>query len=458
MPISHQTHYMLLSDILVQREARQRKEIEVEDLVQSLKRNGLINPIVVERETRVLVAGERRLTAMQQLGWVGTHVKFAEELSPIELQIIEAEENVKRKNLDWADECKAVQKIHLLFCQLDPEWSITETAAELGLTKGNVSLKLKVVNEIDKGNEKVTGANSTREAYNIIKRKESRQGARDLEDLLDANPAHELQVEPQNVAMQIGDTVSGLPGGEGKIIGTTPQLPAPAPDVICTSFLDWAPAYRGKKFNLIHCDFPYGINLFTGAKFTPQQEGSYEDSKDVYFALLECFVQNLDNFCSLSAHLIFWYSREHEDATRSIFRTHAPSFEIVRDPLIWGKTDNAGIAKDMRRDPRHTYENALFSYRGKRMTVTQKSDFYPGPTDRTLHPSAKPIPMLKHFFAMCVDENTEMLDPTCGAGSSLCAADALGALRVFGMDKDAEHAETAQIQLNNQRKLAKATK
>lgn len=456
MPISHQTYAMAIDDIIIQRDSRQRKVIEVEDLVPSIARNGLINPIVVERDTGILVAGERRLTAMKQLGWTETHVRYADDLSSVELQIIEAEENLKRKDLDWADECRAIQKIHQLFISLDAEWGMADTANELGVTIGLISMKLKVVNEIEAGNTKIEEAGGAREAYNIIKRKESRQAARDLEDLLDSNPAHDLQIEPQASSPSATTDASPAVGGSSGPVGA--KSPVKVADVICGSFLDWAPSYSGPKFNLIHCDFPYGVNLFTGAKFTPADAGTYDDSKDVYFALLECFVKNLDNFASLSSHFIFWFSMEHYDATRQMFRNFAPSIEWVRDPLIWGKTDNAGIAKDMRRHPRHTYENALFGYRGKRMTVQQKADFYPGPTDRTLHPSAKPIPMLKHFFSMLVDENTEMLDPTCGAGSSLCAADALGAKRVFGMDLDPEHAKVAQTQLNNQRKLAKATK
>lgn len=454
MTISHQTFKLPLADIVVQRDDRQRKVIEVESLKGSILRNGLINPIVVERKTNVLVAGERRLTAMLQLGWTETHVRYAEDLSPIELQIIEAEENLKRSDLDWMDECKAIQKIHLLFVSLDPEWTMAETAAQLNTTQPMISMKLKVVNELTAGNVKIEEASGAREAYNIIKRKESRQAARDLEDLFGSNPAHDLTVAEVSGTLKEGDVVTGFPDGITRtVVASTLAL-----NVECQSFIDWAPTYAGPKFNFIHCDFPYGINLFTGAKFTPADSGTYEDSKDVYFALLDCFVKNLDNFASLSSHFIFWYSREHEDATRAIFRNFAPSIEWVRDPLIWGKTDNAGIAKDMRRHPRHTYENALFGYRGKRMTVTQKGDFYPGPTDRSLHPSAKPIPMLKHFFEMCVDENTEFLDPTCGAGSSLCAADFMGAKRVFGMDIDPEHAKTAQTQLNNQRKLRSATK
>ncbi len=141
-----------------------------------------------------------------------------------------------------------------------------------------------------------------------------------------------------------------------------------------------------------------------------------------------------------------------------MFRNKAPSIEWVRDPIIWGKSDNAGIIRDARKHPRHVYESCLFGYRGNRNIVKSVGDFYAAPTDRKLHPSAKPEPMLRNFFTMVVDEHTEMLDPTCGAGSSLRAADSLGAKRVFGIELDPEHASISQIALNNARRLRSASK
>ena len=319
MPISNQTYRMAIDEIIVQRDQRQRETIEVEDLKASIAKNGLINPIVVEKDTRILIAGERRLTAMRELGWTETHVRFAEDVSPIDLQILELEENLKRKDLEWHEDCKATARIHALFCEQDREWTMGETANALGISLATVSYKIKISSEIESGNTRIAEATTTRQAQNIIKRKEQRAAAKDLEALLDATPqiAPITERGPESPASSVVSSPLQEP------VHVSP-VPPPA-DVICASFLEWAPLYSGPKFNLVHCDFPYGVNLFTGGKFTPAQEGHYDDSKDVYFALLECFCKNLENFCSLSAHVIFWYSREHEDATRAMFRNFAPS-------------------------------------------------------------------------------------------------------------------------------------
>jgi DNA modification methylase len=52
---------------------------------------------------------------------------------------------------------------------------------------------------------------------------------------------------------------------------------------------------------------------------------------------------------------------------------------------------------------------------------------------------------------MFVDEYTEMLDPTCGSGTALRAAEALGARRVVGIEIDKEFVDRANIALEKSR-------
>jgi DNA modification methylase len=65
--------------------------------------------------------------------------------------------------------------------------------------------------------------------------------------------------------------------------------------------------------------------------------------------------------------------------------------------------------------------------------------------------SVKPEPMLRHFFEMFVDESTIFLDPTCGSGSSLRAAEGLGASHVLGLERNSEFHESASRALRSAR-------
>ena len=82
--------------------------------------------------------------------------------------------------------------------------------------------------------------------------------------------------------------------------------------------------------------------------------------------------------------------------------------------------------------------------REDRLIVKAKSDTYGCHVDRDLHPSTKPEPMLRHFMEMFVDDHTTMLDPTCGSGASLRAAESLGAKHVLGLEINKEFLDPAR--------------
>lgn len=463
MSITNTTSLVPISTIVIQREARQRAKVETEDLERSIKRigkgeknTGLINPIVVSREDMVLKTGERRLTACERLGHDLILVRWAEDLTPAEAQIIELEENIKRSDLDWPDLVRGVARIHALFLSIDPEWTMTETAEECSLSQGTVSVYLRVHAELSQ--PRIAEASTVREAYNVLARKDQRAQGDALEELIGGSASTGL-------GELTGSSFTGFVEGKslvsGQPTGTTVhwQKPALFSGVLNESFLDWLPKYSGPRFNLVHCDFPYGVDLFDG----PQGRGTepsagYRDSKEIYFTLLEALCKNLDRVMSLSGHLMFWYSGKHHDATMQMFRQLAPSLAFSTFPLIWMKSDNAGIASDPTHGPRHVYETCLFASRSKRQIVRVVSDAYSAPTDKRLHPSTKPEPMLRHFMSMLVDETTSLLDPTCGSGASLRAAESLGAKHTLGLEIDKDFADAAEKALTSARILRGANR
>lgn len=438
-----------LETIVINRADRQRREFTTEDLERSLPARGLINPIIVRDlgdGTYELVAGERRLTAAGRVGWTEIPVRFADGLSPLELELIELEENVKRKDLIWQDKLAAIVKLHERYVSEDVDWTRKQTAEAIGLSEGDVSLFMTIAEEA-KARPELLEKPKAREAYNVIQRANSRRSAAAFEELFaDVKKAfgpeatNALDAEAQAEAKADAALVAAAPG-----------------EILGDSFLDWAPSYTGEKFNLIHCDFPYGVELFSKEYGRRGGAKPYEDRKDVYFALLDCLLDNLDRLASHSMHLVFWYSMKYDRETKDLFAQRAPSLDFTTHPFIWNKSDNAGIIGDARRDLRHTYETALIARRGGRQLVQAVSDIYSAPTDRTLHPSTKPEPMLRHLFTALVDEHTRLLDPTAGAGSALRAADSLGAAQVLGLEIDEDYAEAGRAALRNARKLRLAS-
>lgn len=120
------------------------------------------------------------------------------------------------------------------------------------------------------------------------------------------------------------------------------------------------------------------------------------------------------------------------------------------------KSDGAGIIPDPERGPRQIYETCLFGSRGDRKIVRSVANAYHAPTVRERHMSEKPEPMLRHFFGMLIDENTIMLDPTCGSGSAVRAAESLGTKYAVGLERNEQFAELAREALERSRRLRRA--
>lgn len=78
---------------------RRREELgDLEGLAESIRQFGLLHPVVVDDDLH-LIAGERRLRAMEHLGWTEVEVRPIGTLSEAERRQIELEENTRRKDL-----------------------------------------------------------------------------------------------------------------------------------------------------------------------------------------------------------------------------------------------------------------------------------------------------------------------------------------------------------------------
>ena len=465
-----------LKDIWIDRGSRQRKEIHIEDLLESIPRNGVLVPIIVVAEQGPgnqpykLIAGERRYTASRQLDLADIPARLLGDLSPIEQRVVELEENLRRKDLGWQDQCIAMASIHEVLCQQNGEtWNYTKTSENLGYSPTWVQRCCRVAKELHRDN--VRSMESATRAYNFISREDERVAADAVSNLLhSASEAANDALDGASGSNPLDDLLDDPTGpenpGKGAPVAAPVRTARNAPlitpaeqSILQESFLDWAPAYRGEPFNLIHCDFPYGVNVFGGAWSGKKTTSGYDDSADVYVKLIECLCANLDRVMAHSGHLVFWLSGDIkiQAKTLEMFADLAPGLAFCNFPLVWVKSDNVGIVPDPKREPRRIYETALIASREDRLLVKPVSNAIASPTNKEHHPHTKPEPVLKHFLQMFVDSNTRFLDQTCGGGSSLRAAEALGADHVIGLEINDEYVANARRALNHSRVLRKAS-
>ena len=443
-----------LSKIWVEKD-RQRKVLgDLSELKQSMTTHGILNPIVIEENGR-LCAGERRYTCAKQLGWEVIEVRFLKDLSNLELKAIELHENIFREDLTWQEICIAVDQYHKLAQRENGAWSAAKTAATLDLSEGHVSKYLAIATEFT--DNRVNAAASFQTAYQQAQRIKEKREADTMSDLR-ANVDNLFNDEEEKPKAPSSPS-------SANIVLPSPPAPALTPVALAEemiqnkSFIDWWPTYSGRPFQLIHCDFPYGINMQDSEQGgAAQGRPMYDDNPHIYFELLDNLIQSLHRIAADDCTILFWLSNKFRRDTEDRFI--AANCSVLPDPLIWGKSDQRGIVADVQRRPRHTYETCLIVRVGDPKIITPKSDFYHSPTVREpgSHSSEKPEPMLSHFFQMYVDEFTRVLDPTCGSGSAIRAAVGLNAKQALGLEINPEYCEASRERLASAIRKARAAK
>jgi ParB family chromosome partitioning protein len=93
---------------------RIRKNLgDLSSLMESMKRYGLINPILITRDNE-LIAGHRRLESAKRLGWDKVEVRIVnqdDEIAQIEMEI---DENIQRKNLSTDELAEGYMRLERL--------------------------------------------------------------------------------------------------------------------------------------------------------------------------------------------------------------------------------------------------------------------------------------------------------------------------------------------------------
>ncbi|MCB1240330.1 MAG: DNA modification methylase, partial [Tetrasphaera sp.] len=328
-------------------ENRQRQEFDPEamqELITSIEERGLMHPIVLRAGTsgeHVLVAGERRLRAIREIFDLGGKFicdggeysadsltipyTFLGDLSPLEYEEAELDENLKRKDLTWQEHAAAVARLHELRDaqkkQLISEQAeatgtapapyaaqtVADTARELtgrsdGYFQDSVRKELIVSKHLS--NPIIAKAKSADEAFKLLRKEEARQ---------------------RNV--ELAEAV-------GKVFSSG------AHRVLQANCLDWMadPANAG-QFDVILTDPPYGINaqdFGDGAGRLASIEHHYDDSYESWQKLITAWAELSFRAAKPQAHAYVFcdIDRFHElrDAMRAagwyVFRT---PFTIVKD-------------------------------------------------------------------------------------------------------------------------------
>src|SRR6478736_6921227 len=140
---------------------RIREDYDLNDeFLTSIKTYGLIQPIVLNHENK-LIAGGRRTEAHKALGETEIAYVVYETLDETQLRILETEENIQRKDFNWRERVIGVVTVHetakrrAILEQGATDWTQKQTGELLGIAVGNVNNYIKLATLIRAGDKEI---------------------------------------------------------------------------------------------------------------------------------------------------------------------------------------------------------------------------------------------------------------------------------------------------------------
>jgi ParB/RepB/Spo0J family partition protein len=383
---------------------RYRKDMgDLKELASSIREMGQIQPIVITRDTNTLVAGGRRLAACL-LYDLQVKAIYSDTIDPIKLREIELEENIKRKQFTPAEEVLAVQEIHNMkqaqfgvSCSGKPGvgWSLTDTAKLLGKSHVSVMADIKLAEMV----------NQYPELINAKKK----------------NAIAKIATGMERLAATIGrmaeheDHAANNPD-ENRLWAVSQQ-----------DARDFMSAIPDSSVNVLLTDPPYGIDISVTALNASNTTGgasasgfSFADDSEKALSLYAALAIESFRFTTTDAHGFIFVAPEFFWELRATFI--AAGWQAHIKPLIWIKR-SSGQCNAPHAWPSSCYEMILYVRKQASQFIQEgKADWLEcGIVDVKLHPTEKPIALLKALLERVALPYQTLVDPFMGSGSSILA-------------------------------------
>jgi site-specific DNA-methyltransferase (adenine-specific) len=416
--------YHHVKDILVSPN-RQRRLFDVSkqlELSESLKKR-MLHPIVVRASDAgpVLVAGERRLKAVQDLAALAEGIVFGGELLPpgiipcvdtgalneIEREEAELEENIRRVDLTWQERASATSRLAALRTKISdsqglPPPTTREIAEEVrGSGEGSFqeATRRELIVARHLHDPEVKQAKTLDDAFKTIKRKEE-------------------SAKNQALSVEVGRNFG-----------------AHSHRAEHTDALGWLVTCPADAFDVILTDPPYGMGAdeFGDSGGRTGGEHRYSDNADSFTRVLSICQTELFRIAKAQAHLYWFCDIDQFHVSREAFSI--AGWWVHRTPLIWHKPANVRIPWP-EHGPQRKYELILYAVKGKRKTTFIAPDVITESPDANLgHQAQKPVALFADLLKRSVHPGDTVLDPFMGTGTIFPAAHILKC-RATGIERD----------------------
>lgn len=407
-------HSIPFEDIFID-ENRQRKDMSAESLIElagSISEVGLIHPITLRRDDQerlVLVAGERRLRAMEYVWNFGQSVKCGEytfpanhapavylgEIDPIIAYQIELEENIRRKDITWQERSAATRRLADLQAELNGEpSSMAKLAEDVGLS-GDSGGSATIVRQdliLAKflSDPTIAAAKSRGEAFKLLKRKE--EVARNAE-----------------VGAKVGITLAG----EHRLIKGN-----------CLEIL---PTLLEASFDVVLTDPPYGMGAqdFGDSGGTGGAVGGhfYDDSPETFRRDSPRWIAAIKRVAKPQCHVYWFCDIDWFPFLKSEWLDE--HWQVFRTPIVWFNPGGSR-APWPQNGPQRKSQYVLYAVKGNKPVTAILGDVITAGSDANLnHHAQKPVFLYQELLRRSARAGDSVLDPFAGTGPIFPAAHAL---------------------------------
>jgi len=192
--------------------------------------------------------------------------------------------------------------------------------------------------------------------------------------------------------------------------------------------------------DMVLTDPPYGIAFRSGHRKNKYDKIKNDDNLGWLDDFVnECFRVAKNN----TAHYIFC-SQHNIDKFKAAFEKKF----IFKNLLVWVKNNTS--MGDLKGSFACRTEFILLFMKGRRLINGRRSDnvLYYKRTGNKLHPTEKPVDLLRHLIEKFSNTNDVVLDPFMGSGSTIVAAKEMNR-RYIGIEIDKKYFEIAKNRLES---------
>lgn len=384
---------------------------ELIDFATNIAKYGLIHPIVVYSKSGLppyqLLAGGRRMVACRDilnLDEISCRV-FATEKSPEELRAIEYYENAMRKNFSWQEEDRMRKLLHLTMIEIKGE-KVARSPDAPGHSQADTARML--------GVSKATLSNSIRRA-----------------DMMEKMPQLGLQnaknaVGADKIARAAAATIQAHANAE-----PVPQTLSAKQKMILDSYIrgDFLEnKLESGLFNFIDCDPPYGINLGKTRIYDPEEildlKNYVEPKEGDYKQFLEDVIDECWRLAAKDSWIIFWHAVSWTETVRELLTQRG--FKCAFADGVWVKGANPGYTNQPDIILGHAHELFIYARKGTPMLRNKgRGDVFnhpPVPTNQRIHPTEKPMSLMKDILNTFCFGGHRILVPFAGSGNTILSA------------------------------------